>query len=623
MPVTLTHSKQIIELLKEYKIDCTPYEHINFEAMTKYKYFAQKSVKFNPEEFIPTEEELKANPLLLKLITSTLFNDSFDFIEDDTLISEAYFKNKLIEVQNYIQTCYSSFSPNERAIKIDAIEFLVCQMIGLRLVKEIRERNIPFPYEKISQQDADRDLQSLKTNLRQLGHTNTKKLRPLKFNQSFPQVMDGYSVSARYMDQHRYAVSNARRGKENFSPASAWKKDNLASFICGHLRQAAMKARKNAAKKHNQSDRYEFGKFEMSLSTNKIIYELCRKYGVNQSHPLYVGALIQFIKKNYQSEVESYLDLCMGWGDRLVGAFGASVLGLKRYVGTDPNTALVPAYNNIIGNHQPIGFQSFIYSKPMENCTPEELCPEGKANQMMYTSPPYFDLENYPGENQSHVLYKDYPTWRGQFLYTLVEQAKKGLQVGGYIAIEMGTAVDKQRDIQGDLMSYVAQCTYLTSLGEFSNKRFSTTPTFLIKFTGDNSLHKSLPLAAPVDDDDFKDEGEEIIDISEIMNSEDLNQELTEIIDISEIMSSEDLEQELTVEIDDMPSAHEERMSRKRVACTADYTEKRQKSESNSNEKMSISFLLEKNGFYAVNPDKLPQTPACPDESKDFPTFPT
>ncbi|RAP37867.1 hypothetical protein B1207_02440 [Legionella quinlivanii] len=507
MPRFLNNSQQIINLLsKEYNVDCTAYENINFKVMKSYKYFSQKKlINASPSDFIPTENEVKDNPQLLKLITSILFSDRFDFLnfEENVLISADYFKSKLIEVQNYIQICHSSLSPDERALKVDAIEFLICQMIGLRLLKEIREKKLELPFEQISRKDAEKDLQALKNIMPKLG--TTKKLT-LSFNDSFPQTLVGASVSARYMDPFRYAVSNGQRAKTNaYTPLSAWSEDNLASFFCGQLRQTAMKARKNAQKAqtavaapnlsgNTPSDMYNFHRLDMHLSCSKIRYALIRKYGVNQYHPLYVGSLVEFLKREYGYSVESYLDLCMGWADRMAGAFGASPLGVNRYVGTDPNTKLVPAYKEIIANHQPKNFQTFTYALPMEALTQAQLCPDGKPNHMMLTSPPYFDKENYPGKLQSHKLYPKYEDWFKNFMMPLISQAQMGLEVGGFIAIEMGSALDRSIDIPGDIDTYLGKCPQLEKLGKFVNTRYYSTPTFLVRYVGSFPLEKPIQL---------------------------------------------------------------------------------------------------------------------------------
>ncbi|WP_218564101.1 hypothetical protein [Legionella birminghamensis] len=461
--------------------------------MNDFIYFSQNKNKnnFEPLDYIPTEKEFIKNEPLRTLIISILISDSFAFMNEQTLISADYFKSKLSKVQDYVKSSYPSYTPAQRALKVDAIEFLVCQMIGLRLVKEIRAQNIPFPFEKISQLDAASDLKDLQKLLTQIRSGNAK-LRPVKFDSSFPQDMAGAMLSRSYTHLQRYAVSTGRRGDANHSPISVWSQDNMTSMFCGILRQKAMKARRAT----ETLDSYQFDRFSMELTPAKIRFELMRKYGVNQSHPLYVGVLIHFLTKTYNADIKRYLDLCMGWGDRLVGAFGAAVLGLERYVGTDPNTSLESAYKGLVDEHQPQGFQSFIYNKPMENCTSAELCPNNQTNELMYTSPPYFNLEKYPGNNQSHVLYNNYETWRENFLYTLIKQACNGLSVGGFIAIEMGNAVNKSFNISNDIRSYVSKCIFLQGLGEFLNTRGKiSTPTILFRFTGDN--HLEAPFCLP------------------------------------------------------------------------------------------------------------------------------
>ncbi|CDZ77258.1 hypothetical protein BN59_01540 [Legionella massiliensis] len=268
--------------------------------MRNYKYFDQQKANFDKSDYTPTSEELKSNKKLRQLVFSILFEDKFDFINDEILVDSDYFKEKLLEVEDYIATTYRNESEEFRLRKIDCIEFLICQMISLRLLKEVRYRGIQFPYEKIDKKSANSDFKALEKRLL------SKNKRVLKFDKAFPQSSEGKSVSSRFMQEHRYRVSSGvhknKRNDEPRSPVSAWQEDNLAAIFCGELRQLAMNARKRKHSKTLQAtelslEKYHFEGLQMQLSPAAVRYKLMRKLGATQFHLLYVGELIKFLKQ--------------------------------------------------------------------------------------------------------------------------------------------------------------------------------------------------------------------------------------------------------------------------------------------------------------------------------------
>lgn len=142
------------------------------------------------------------------------------------------------------------------------------------------------------------------------------------------------------------------------------------------------------------------------------------------------------------------LDFSSGWGDRLIGALLSDI---DLYVGVDPNACLHPGYQAMIKLFNP-------------------LCPNPKAKFIMnlapfqdyefkdetdtlfdlvYTSPPYFDYEDYTSsKTQSMHQYNSENGWLENFLYVAVDKVTAKLRMGGhmvlYISQEYGkTYVEK------------------------------------------------------------------------------------------------------------------------------------------------------------------------------------
>lgn len=131
------------------------------------------------------------------------------------------------------------------------------------------------------------------------------------------------------------------------------------------------------------------------------------------------------------------VDISAGWGDRLLAAMSADHL----YTGFDPNPNLTNAYSKMIadfGDPQ----KHKVHIKPFEDATPAEL---GNSNDLVFSSPPFFDVEVYPGdEKQSIKRYPKFKEWVEKFLFPSLRKAWVSLKNGGILAIHMG-------DVKGSL----------------------------------------------------------------------------------------------------------------------------------------------------------------------------
>ena len=142
--------------------------------------------------------------------------------------------------------------------------------------------------------------------------------------------------------------------------------------------------------------------------------------------------MVGFIK---MFKPQTVLDFSAGWGDRLIGAAAMGV----RYVGVDPNLSLQPGYAamreffHLPEDHYrvlPYEFEKMDLS----------LLPFEKVD-MVLTSPPFFDLEEYSDKNQSY-LNRNFNQWVQDFLYVSVRKALSVLKSGGHLILYIN-------DIQG------------------------------------------------------------------------------------------------------------------------------------------------------------------------------
>lgn len=414
-----------------------PEKKIDIQALFPYRFRATK-YKMQLPDYALTSKELNDSEQLKNIISSILWGDPFDFINDKVYIPADYIKEKLNSAKNYVESIYKQESEIFQTAKLDHIEFIIFQVMGLRLYKEIIYQNLPFPLKKINKEESDQDFKNLKEYLQKL---HNEIPNPMDNKPLWVRNRSGCLTSNMYMQKFRLSVNKG--GK--LSPLNDWQSPRIVPVLAFEIRN------------HNSRD------ISTALIRNQLVY----RWGASQFIPSHVGWFINYFQKRFNFSIKSYLDLCAGWGDRLVGAFAAHTLGLDRYVATDPNLQLHQAYEQIVNNYKPEEFKVYLYQKPMEECSESELSPNGKKNEMMMTSPPYFDLEKYPGDQQSFRRYKDYTNWKECFLYKIIDQSVRALVVNGFIVIDMGNI--KKYKIMDDLKEYVTKCIYLQNCDGFKD----------------------------------------------------------------------------------------------------------------------------------------------------------
>ena len=140
------------------------------------------------------------------------------------------------------------------------------------------------------------------------------------------------------------------------------------------------------------------------------------------------------------------LDMCAGWGCRLMGAMGTP--GILRYVAFDPNSALIPGHTEMIEKFSRLGGGEYIvHPLPFEvgiaSCLTEEDVRLGFDTA--FTSPPYFDLEVYEqsddgggkkvGQSIETHGAGDLGAWLETWYFPMMQSAWKHLNVGGHLVI--------------------------------------------------------------------------------------------------------------------------------------------------------------------------------------------
>lgn len=127
------------------------------------------------------------------------------------------------------------------------------------------------------------------------------------------------------------------------------------------------------------------------------------------------------------------LDPCHGWGGRLVGALLADV---DSYTGVDPSDEASAGVHKIAEAYHEYAPDTEVTLLKMPF---EDTALDAGAYDIAITSPPYFDVEQYHGEQQSQIRYSKYDLWRDGFYRQLIAKVYDYLRDGGTFILQVGS----------------------------------------------------------------------------------------------------------------------------------------------------------------------------------------
>lgn len=129
------------------------------------------------------------------------------------------------------------------------------------------------------------------------------------------------------------------------------------------------------------------------------------------------------------------LDTSAGFGARMCSV----LLNGASYIGFDPNTQVVTKLNEMYSFFKDNNLVTDNQNFKIYNCGSEEFQPElVDSADVMFTSPPYFNLETYSDDiYESNKNYKDYHMWIDRFVKPTVDNVYKYLKYGGYVMVNI------------------------------------------------------------------------------------------------------------------------------------------------------------------------------------------
>jgi len=193
-------------------------------------------------------------------------------------------------------------------------------------------------------------------------------------------------------------------------------------------------------------------------------------------------SIAKWVYQKYCLSGGKVLDPCMGYGGRLMGAFCSHV---SSYTGVDPNQ---DAFNGNKNLYQSLvdSAENNVYPKMNFYNLPFEDFEEVEKYNLVFTSPPYFNIEKYSNEEtQSYLRYPLYSKWRDKFLKILISKSFEYLENGGYLVLNVGKPVDEDtKEIGSSIFGrhpevYHMRLSKLLGQGNKSDVSHKTEPIFV------------------------------------------------------------------------------------------------------------------------------------------------
>lgn len=205
----------------------------------------------------------------------------------------------------------------------------------------------------------------------------------------------------------------------------------------------------------NSSDDYRraLAKFIVNVQNKGVNENEFYKYiGIGSGGIQYVNEfqpyLARDIYKRYCKNGYVVLDPCSGWGGRTLG-LASCLFDDITYITSDPNTK---TYNGLLKLKEflHLGDNFRYYNLPFE-----EMQLEDDSIDFCFTSPPYFDTEQYSEEEtQSFKKNSTYELWRDNFLYVLLDKVYRALKKDRYCLLNVGKV---RYPIDTDILQWLKQ----------------------------------------------------------------------------------------------------------------------------------------------------------------------
>ena len=284
-------------------------------------------------------------------------------------------------------------------------------------MRRVNQEGVPFPTKRVYK--TDKDVKLMMTKLSRFDYRS-------RINFDIDYGVRGLTLPLEY-ERNSVLLVNKRSDYEDFNILSDM-------FVEETRMKAMLFGRKHSPHSYFRAFPEKVAREAMRKvriispkSLTEALYTLPQVKECTSFRPGTMIALIQLLYGMDHGNIH-VLDPSSGWGDRLIASIAAGV----RYTGVDPNSAMVDRYADIIQ------FFDASEGRTMLAVPFEEVKLENEYD-LVFTSPPYFDLESYSSEDtQSIKKFTRENVWTQQFLLPYVEKAWDAIKPGGFMAINIG-----------------------------------------------------------------------------------------------------------------------------------------------------------------------------------------
>ena len=199
---------------------------------------------------------------------------------------------------------------------------------------------------------------------------------------------------------------------------------------------------------HDKKELSKAIKFQRKVGDPVVPARVLKAITMNCRTPsVFRPTVARFIYETFCNPGDRVWDPCSGYGGRLMGAAAVGV----QYVGTDVELATVEGNQRLA---EALGYSCEMHCIPAQDFVPPPV-------QLVFTSPPYFDQEQYAGGQQSWRDFETFDSWVEGFLRPVIQVAASVLTEGGHLVLNVADI----RNRKGDSIP-LTERTVMVALGE-------------------------------------------------------------------------------------------------------------------------------------------------------------
>ena len=168
---------------------------------------------------------------------------------------------------------------------------------------------------------------------------------------------------------------------------------------------------------------------ESKHKSESVMRSLLRRYTGTQCVSNFRPTAAACLYSHFAHPGAMVWDMSMGYGGRILGAIISDI----NYIGTDPAELTFKGLKEI---KKDFGRENRHYF--LNKCGSETFVPKENTLDFAFTSPPYFNWEQYGDEaEQSFNQYSGNEEWNNGFLRTTIQNAYIGLKKGKYMGLNV------------------------------------------------------------------------------------------------------------------------------------------------------------------------------------------